>query len=277
MSAFAQKSSWHAHLELGFAERAGRTVPVHRRHIGPLSVQRPFHPEGTPCHTYVLHPPGGVVGGDRLDIETSVESGAHALVTTPASGKFYRSAGELAEQHQALNVKGDGILEWLPQDTILFSGSQVTMQTRVDLDEHARFIGWDILSFGRPASKDYYDDGYCRQAFELWRNNKPLIIERARYQSNDEMMTAPWGLQNYNTVGTMVATNADKALLEAARQIEFETSFGLLSSTLIDDVLVCRMLGHQGMQCRETFTRIWQAIRPSLLARDACIPRIWNT
>ncbi len=274
------KQNWHARLELGFAKRPGscaRTAPVHRRHVGPLSVQRPFYPEGETCHIYLLHPPGGVVGGDRLEIDVCVEHNAHALITTPASGKFYRSAGALAEQHQHLRVLGDGVLEWLPQDTILFSGSQVAMTTHVELSAQARFIGWDIVCFGRPASNDRYHDAHCRQAFELWRSGRPLIIERAAYQSESNMMSAPWGLNNHTAVGTFVISNADNTLLEAARAVAIPTELGMLSATLIDDVLVCRMLGHQGMQTRETFTRIWQAIRPVVLGMDACVPRIWNT
>ncbi len=275
--AVAQKQGWHARLELGFAQRGLRTAPVHRRHSGPLSVQRPFYPEGEPCHIYLLHPPGGVVGGDCLEIDVCVERNAHALITTPASGKFYRSSGALATQHQHLRVLGNGVLEWMPQDTILFSGSHVQMTTQVELSNDARFAGWDILCFGRPASNDEYHQAYCRQAFELWRDGKPLIIERAAYQSDSGMMQASWGLQRYTAAGTFVISDANAELLQAARSIEIPPEIGIVSSTLIDDVLVCRMLGHQGMQTRETFTRIWQVIRPLLLDREACIPRIWNT
>jgi urease accessory protein len=108
-------AGWQARLELGLAQWAGRTVLAHKRHFGPLTVQRPFYPEGGPCHIYLLHPPGGVVGGDRLEIAVEVGEGAHALITTPGATKFYRSAGPRAHQIQHLSVAGGGVLEWFPQ------------------------------------------------------------------------------------------------------------------------------------------------------------------
>ena len=81
----AAHSSWQARLELGFRATAGRTVLAHRRHVGPLVVQRPFYPEGGICHVYLLHPPGGVVGGDTLELQVQADADSHALITTPAA------------------------------------------------------------------------------------------------------------------------------------------------------------------------------------------------
>src|SRR6187551_1093438 len=118
-------SSWQARLELGFRATAGRTVLAHRRHIGPLMVQRPFYPEGGICHVYLLHPPGGIVGGDSLELQVDAGQGSHALITTPAATKFYRAGPHpRAVLRQNLLVK-DAVLEWLPQEAIVFDGAKV--------------------------------------------------------------------------------------------------------------------------------------------------------
>jgi len=277
LTATAQSQSWQAAIELGFAQRGQRTAMVHRKHHGPLRVQSPFYPEKNVCHVYLLHPPGGVVGGDQLEIDVLVAEAAHALITTPASGKFYRSNGVVASQQQRLTVEQGAVLEWLPQDTILFSNSYVSMNTRVDLDKDAKFIGWDMLCLGRPASGELYEAGFCRQSFELWRDGQPLLIERARYESSSALLQDAWGMQGKTVMATMLATNADQQALDAARSVELSSAKGLLSCTLMDDVLVCRLLAHQGETARLTFSRVWQAIRPLLLGREASVPRIWNT
>src|SRR5258706_11967801 len=115
--------SWHASLELRFEARASCSVVAHSSHHGPLRVQRAFYPEGpTVCHVYVLHPPGGVVPGDQLSFDVGVESGARALITTPAATKVYRSDGRRAVQRTRLSVAPGAALEWLPQETIVFDG-----------------------------------------------------------------------------------------------------------------------------------------------------------
>ncbi|HEY3488167.1 MAG TPA: urease accessory protein UreD, partial [Gammaproteobacteria bacterium] len=112
---------WQARLELGFERRDGKTVVAHRRHNGPLTIQKPFYPERSEiCHVYLLHPPGGVAGGDALELEVAVSTGAHALITTPAAGKFYRCNDRTASLRQNLSVQAGSTLEWLPQETIVF-------------------------------------------------------------------------------------------------------------------------------------------------------------
>jgi urease accessory protein len=137
----ATPNGWLARLNVGFEHRDGRTVLATKEHSGPLTVQRPFYPEGEVCHLYLLHPPGGIVGGDRLEIRLQVATGAHALVTTPGAAKFYRSAGALATQRQSLRVADGGLLEWLPQENILFPGAIMRIETDIALVGDGRFSG----------------------------------------------------------------------------------------------------------------------------------------
>ena len=150
---------WRARLELQFQRRGQRTTLSHRAHHGPLLVQRAFYPESDashevgaaargdamaePCHVYVIHPPGGVVSGDQLELGVDVQAHAHALLTTPAAGKFYRRHGErVARQTQTLRIDG-GVLEWLPQENIYYPDSAVVLRSVIRLSGQARFIGWE--------------------------------------------------------------------------------------------------------------------------------------
>ena len=188
---------WQARLQLRFEADAGRTRLAYRRHHGPLLVQRVFYPEpaGTsavpsvtpaaqPAHAYLLHPPGGVVSGDQLQLEVEVCRDAHALLTTPAAGKYYRRAtldarcqvdahgavdagaaraARVARLTQTLCVNG-GVLEWLPQENIFYPDSAVQLSTRVRLDDGARFIGWEIGCLGLPASQATLGRSSCGSA-----------------------------------------------------------------------------------------------------------------
>ena len=273
----ATENGWLANLSLKFSGREDKTIISHRKHYGPLVIQKPFYPEGEVCHVYLLHPPGGVVGGDQLTLDIEVNKVGHALVTTPAAGKFYRSDGRVAKLKQSLRVEAGSTLEWLPQETILFSGCEVKMQTIVQLEGDAQFVGWEILCMGRPACGELFDKGSARQHFEIWRDNKPLMLDRSQLAGKDDVLSEMWGMQNYTVTGTMMVVNVDKEMLRKVRENLPILSDGLISATLINDVLVCRALAHQAEYIRFAFIDVWKELRFDLLGRKASEPRIWLT
>jgi urease accessory protein len=269
--------SWKAALSLEFTPRDQRTVISHRKHRGPLVIQKPFYPEGEACHIYLLHPPGGLVGGDQLELDVRLNKGSHALITTPGAAKFYRSAGPVAQQSQTFNIDSKGLLEWLPQETIVFNRSNALVHTRVNLDTDAKFIGWEITCLGRKASKEVFDSGRFVQKLEVNIDNNPQLIERALFQGGSELLSSPWGLANHPTVGTMIVTPANPELVVKIRETVQAAPDELFSATLMDNVAVCRYLGPQAETAKRRFIKVWEVARPYIHNKTVCIPRIWNT
>jgi urease accessory protein len=280
--AFSGQSPWQAELRLRFAQAGGRTRLCERRHRGPLVIQRPFYPEGDVCHVYVVHPPGGVVGSDELRIDVQVDAGAHALLTTPAATKFYRSGGRMSSQTQELHAVG-ATLEWLPQENIFYRGADVHAATRVRLDAATKFIGWEIACLGLPARGESFDAGTLRLDFELWRSGTvcqqlgaaPIFIDRLRLSGDSPARGAAWGLAGFEAVGTLLATPATAAQVDAVRALLAEHAHAAVS--LVDGVLVLRALAPQAESLRRLFIEAWRLLRPALIGRDAVLPRIWST
>jgi len=264
-----------AELALEFARRGDRTVMAGRHQRGPLAVQRPFYPEGGVCHAYVLHPPGGVVGGDRLDIRLTVDADASALLTTPGATKFYRSGGRQAWQQQQFTV--NGTLEWLPQEMIFFPGADGQLITRIHLSREARYIGWEIQCLGRPVISERFLSGSLLFATRLYREQKPLFIDRLSVCGEPDLQGCA-GLRGQPVMATLLATPATPAVLEQARACCDEPlSQGQAGITLLQDVLIVRYLGASTAEARRLLHRVWQAVRPLVTDRHAVTPRIWNT
>ena len=268
---------WQAELELGFRRDATRTVLSSRRHRGPLLVQRPFYPEGEVCHVYLVHPPGGIVAGDQLRLVAAGASGSHALLTTPAATKFYRaSPGREALLVQTLTLD-DSVMEWLPQENIFFCGAQARVTTQVHLTRRSRFIGWEVSCYGRPAGNQWFTQGTLRQAFEIWCEGQPIVLDHLCVEGASPMMQAPWGLAGHTALGSLLAYPALQEDVMDLRSLCPQGAHPDLSVSLADNVLVCRVAGAQGEQVRARLLSVWRFLRPRLLQREALPPRIWAT
>ena len=271
-------SGWPARLSIVFQNHQGRgTLLRQRERLGPLCVQRPFYPEDGVCHTYLLHPPGGIVGGDELTLDIKVEPSSKALITTPAAAKVYRSTGPWGQMTQRLHGQGGAHLEWLPQETLLFGGSRYRAHTAVYLSSEARFCAWEITGLGRPRSGDDYARGELDQRMEIFVDHIPRLIERYRWGPGDPMLYTAWGLADHRAFGACYFYPADDDDVARARALASSDTPPLWAATLLDDLLVIRALAHQIHPIRQLFERLWRGLRLRITGCEPCPPRIWRT
>jgi urease accessory protein len=277
-------AGWAAEIELGYEVRAGRTVLARRRHVGPLAVQRPFHPEsdGT-CHTYLLHPPGGVVGGDRLCLRAHAGRGARVLLTTPAATKLYRSGGRPARVIQHVIVGTGARCEWLPQETIAYAGADVSLETRFELEPGATLLAWEVTCLGRPASGERFEHGCVEQRLQVVRAGEPVLLERARYAGGAAVLSAPWGLSGLPVAGTFVCSGGERSagVIDEVRAVLASAADGEAACTELahssGSTIVCRYRGRSAARALLAFRAAWAVLRMRCFGAPAVPPRIWAT
>lgn len=274
---------WHAALNLQFIKKSGRTYLAKKSHVGPLVLQKTLHPEGDAvCHGIVIHPPGGVAGGDSLSLTAHVQEHGHAILTTPGAGKWYKANGQSASQHLEFAVAEHATLEWLPQENILFDGSEVKFSANVSLSEGAKFASWEILCFGRQAHSECWQSGAMHQKVSISRNGRLIWQECAHLRPQQLPMKSIIGLAN-NTVSAsfVVAAGAVPTyLLEACKAIkpnlalELHARYGV---TALPEIFCARYVGQSSQSARQYFEQLWQLLRPWYAEVEAHKPRIWNT
>lgn len=262
---------WQASLALQFCHTPEKTLLHSARHVGPLTVQRPFYPEDQTCHLYLLHPPGGIVGGDELTIDVHLDAWSHVLITMPGASKFYRSKGALARLDQHFTLDENAILEWLPQDTIFFPGANAALQSVFHLQRNSTLLAWELFCLGRPVINETFSQGCIESRLEVWLEGEPLLIERQHLADGDLSPVAehPW-------IGTLLFYPATETQLEEARD-HLTPLNAFAGATLTDGLLSVRFLAHDNLICQQAMREIWQRLRPQLTAKAPCPPRIWHT
>lgn len=267
--------SWHAELELGYGRDGETTRPTLRRHKGPLRVQKHLYGEGPEvCQHIIVHPPGGIAGGDRLDIAATVGANAWAQLTSPGAAKWYRAKGP-AYQRLELKVGAGATLEWLPQETIVYCGAQAELSTCIELEGDARLCYWDMVALGRPASGERFNTGHFQAHLDIRRDGQLLWHERQRIRGGDGLLDSPIGLAGQPVFATLlISGEIDADLLERCRMIPSLVR-GDLSQ--LPGLLVARCLASEALHARAWLIDLWRLLRPVLLGRAAVPPRIWST
>ncbi|MBN6525355.1 urease accessory protein UreD [Acinetobacter pittii] len=276
---------WYARLELGFCFENSRTIMSHRKHHGPVRVQKMLWPEKTGvCHAIIVHPPAGIAGGDHLTFQIETKDQAHAVVTTPGAGKWYKTNGKQAFQHIHLHVRDRSILEWVPQETMLFDGALAHSETHIHLDLAASFIGWDMLVLGRQARAERFVRGSYYNQFKLWREQKLLVADTLFFEGEDRWLSSCLGMNNQAVMGNFWAVAPEKyrssfyleQQLELIRELMMRMQ-APVTLTLLDDVVCARFLGNDVRHCHDAFAAIRARLRCYWFDLDEEFPRIWRT
>ncbi len=275
--------AWRAQLKLDYTQEAGRTV-ARFAHDGPLRILQSLYPEGNAvCHNVLVHPPGGLVGGDTLSVQVSAGGNSHGLITTPGATRFYKSDSELALQEIEVNLRDQARLEWLPLETLCHDGCIGENRLRMDLAPQAEFIGWDVTALGLPYAKAPFERGSFLQHLEM----PGVWLERGRIDALDaRLMHSPLGLAGNSCMASLffvAGSKIDRArkqqALDVARAIVdshvLRASAGATSPN--GQVVIVRVLAPLVEPAMQLLKAVWASWRAELWGMTPSTPRIWST
>lgn len=274
--------AWHATLSLDYTLQAGKTV-ARFRHDGPLRILQSLYPEGDAvCHNVLVHPPGGLVGGDTLDIAVTAAAGSHGLISTPGATRFYRSAGETALQRTRLRLEAGARAEWLPMEALCYSGCLAENHLTLDLVPGAELMGWDITALGLPSANLPFEQGSFCQHIEL----PGVWLERARIRADDLLlMNSPLGMAGQRCIATLFFAAGSKLerqrrqlALDLARQVLQAHPLSAAAGATSPDaqVVVVRVLAPLVEPAVVLLKQVWKVWRRHFWEKEAPSPRIWS-
>jgi len=275
--------SWQARLALDYTLEQQRSVARHS-HSGPLRVLQSLYPEGAAiCHNVLVHPPGGLVGGDTLELHISASGSAHGLITTPGATRFYRSAGQPARQQTCISLRDQARLEWLPLEAIAYNQCLAQNHLTLNLGPQAELIGWDVTAFGLPRAALPFEQGSFLQHIEL----PGVWLERGLVDASDlQLMNGVTGLAGqrcmaslFFVAGCTLARSRREAGLEAARELIAAHPLCATAGVTCPNpqVMVLRVLAPVVEPAVHLLRQVWGRWRAHFWQLPASSPRIWAT
>lgn len=292
MDASDLPTGWHASLALRFARRGVATRLVHNRHEGPLRLIRALPQDDGRCQAVIVHPPGGLVGGDLLELDVALDDGARVVCTTPGAQKWYRAraSGGAASARTRVVLGAGAALEWLPQPAIVYDEARVDQSIAFELAADARMIGWECLVLGRAAMGERFARGTLRQSVSLAVGGAARWAEHAAADAGDRLFASPLGWGGRTVACSVWAVAPGEAIGEALRDAWRETIDAARESdegraARLDGgatvptpgLLAARLLADDSQAAMRVAQALWARARPEVLGAASAPPRIWAT
>ena len=259
---------------VAFDLRDGRTRLSDLYQRDPCRVLFPEPEPGDPPQAVLLTTSGGVTDGDSLKMTVEIGPGAIAVATTQAAEKVYRAAkgGGHCAIDVAVRVGEGAVLEWLPQETILFEGARLKRRTVAEVEPGGSLLACEMVVLGRAASGETFTKGLLLDAWSVRRTSRLAWTDTLRVEGQTPTGA---GFGTANALATMIGVwdepqppfEKARALLEtAAPKTAADVRAGV---TLVNGVMVARLLG-------EATAVRHAAIRFLTDFRGRRLPRVWH-
>lgn len=179
-----------AQIEL--AKVGSKTAISRLRTRNPLLVQKALYPDTDlrgMAHIYLMSSSGGILHGDRMEIDIIAGESTLSRITTQAATKIYKMDKGYATQTVSISAQTASYLEFLPYQIIPFKSSRFLQEVDIQLDNNSTVVYSETLSAGRTASGEHFDFDLCflrMQARDA--KGKVLFADAAKLEpGKDEM------------------------------------------------------------------------------------------
>jgi urease accessory protein len=280
------KASLQLHFEHDPA--LGRTVLRDCKQEAPLRVVRAFALEDGAALVHLHNVSGGLLGGDQLEFVIDVGPDAAVQLTSTGATRVYRALDHDGDTVlvNRISVAENGLLEYVPDPLIPFSGARLLQSTSIDLAAGAGLFWWDVVAPGREAHNELFAFHRIDLRTTVRALGKWIAAERMRVEPGKNEITSPGRMGAYRYWATFYVCRVGenkKMWLEGEQQLRnvaadlSEPKSALWGvSTLPAHGLVVRGLTVHGRDAIAGVRVMWQQAKRWLFGKEAILPRKIN-
>ena len=249
-------------------DRGGSHIQALRQ-SGSLKALFP-RPTGAALEAVVLNTAGGLTGGDRMQVTVGAAIGSHAILSSQAAERVYRTVGPgWADVAVTLKIGSGARIDWLPQETILYEASALARRVDADLAHDARMLLVEPLIFGRAAMGETLRSGLLRDSWRVRRAGALVFADALLLQGDIATTLARAGVAGgAGAMASVLYVGPDAAArLTGLRQL-LPRMAGC--SLIRDGVLFSRLYAPDGFDLRQTLMPMIEYLSA------APLPKVWR-
>ena len=233
-------------VRMELARVGSKTIISKLRTKAPLLVQKALYPDtGLPgmAHVYLMSSAGGILHGDRIEIDIVAGSNTASRITTQAATKIYKMDRGYAAQNVAISAHDTSYLEFVPYQLIPFKSSRFCQQVDVQLGQNSTVVYSEIVSAGRTASGENFDFDICLLKLTA-RDGKGRILfaDAARLEPGKEDLERLFGGKTLWSMIYVITTDFEGVSREVNTVLKDHSMLAGCSILPHDCGLVVRML-----------------------------------
>ena len=215
----------------------------------------------------VINTAGGITGGDKFESSIEATEGSSIVVTTQASEKVYKSSHGSAEVETTFFASKNSKLLWLPQDTILFSESDLSRKIIIRIEDTSELLAFDQIVLGRSAMGENIQESNFHDMWTIYNGDRLIYFDQSGWKNTVPLNCAGLkGIKSYASfyyVGSKTKFYEEK--LKRMKQVYKNVYLG---TSLRNGCLLARMFGSDAKSIKDRvinlLREIWQLDTPNV-------------
>jgi len=238
---------------------AGMTRLAHLYQASPCRALFPRPESDAQLDSILVNTSGGLVEGDRLDFTISAETGARLRIRSQAAEKVYRSLTQTSRIDATIRGETGSLIQWLPDETILFDGARLDRVIAADLAPDAQLLAVETILFGRRARGEAFTHGRLHESWRIRIAGRLVWADAIQLDgsTNRQRRFAFADAAGYTSL-VYAGPNA-AASLPLAREIAASLP-SRTGATLINNVLLMRILDPDEARLRASASVMTRAL-----------------
>jgi urease accessory protein len=216
----------------------------------------------------ISSPGGGVLQGDRLEIDISIEEGAQLHVGTTSATRIYGMPNGAAEMRTSFNVAPGAYGGYVPDAFIPYAGSRFTGRARHVVAEGGALILAEVVGPGRQARGESLAYDFFNSDTEVRRPNGSLLFRDTTRLCPADDLASLGLLSEWQAIGTLyaIASGVDTSVFDST--VAHCEEIGVLAgcSELPNGAgMWFRVMAHDSPSAHDAVMAAWAAARMQIL------------